>query len=335
MYFIQSSNLVHLLVDHLPPFIFQDIETASVIGSKSYNTLVAEYVTRRSEQEETKPTKSEQEVNQDEEGQTVDFAAACTATLGVPSPSLSRGLSFEVEDIPVPPVIPSADEQKRRGDIEEEEELKRILDLSKSEILDQVIDSSVISPISEENAKVENSELVAPKNESAPDTTEKPDESPLFEMKSENSDLSEPELALPHKKEDKTDLIESAPEGVENSEGVTFPRLSSDNISLDVNQFMAGNTGEQLVGTTGEEHDSVGTVPAEVKDNYLDGPDVVDNEPMYQGEEHILNSRSMVYESPEPVYEGEVLLAEKASKEASPHESGDEPEDHQCKCFFI
>lgn len=335
MYFIQSSNLVHLLVDDLPPFIFQDIETASVIGSKSYNTLVAEYVTRRSEQEETKPTKSEQEVNQDEEGQTVDFAAACTATLGVPSPSLSRGLSFEVEDIPVPPVIPSADEQKRRGDIEEEEELKRILDLSKSEILDQVIDSSVISPISEENAKVENSELVAPKNESAPDTTEKPDESPLFEMKSENSDLSEPELALPHKKEDKTDLIESAPEGVENSEGVTFPRLSSDNISLDVNQFMAGNTGEQLVGTTGEEHDSVGTVPAEVKDNYLDGPDVVDNEPMYQGEEHILNSRSMVYESPEPVYEGEVLLAEKASKEASPHESGDEPKDHQCKCFFI
>lgn len=277
---------------------------------------------------------SEQDVDGDEEGQTVDFAAACTAALGVPSPSLSRGLSFE--DIQVPPVIPSAGEQKRRGDIEEEEELKRILDLSKSETPDRIIDSPVISPVLGASAEVESSELMAPKVESISDAAEQSGKSPIVEMKNENSDLSEDSVAktaMPHTIEDKTDLVESASEGVE---GVTFPRLSSENISLDVNQCMAGSTGEQLAGKAGEEHDSVGTIPTEVRDNLLNEPGVVDSEPIYQGEEHILNSRSMVYESPEPVYEGEVLLAENANKEASsPHESGDEPEDRQCKCLFI
>jgi ubiquitin carboxyl-terminal hydrolase MINDY-1/2 len=319
----------------LPIFNIQDVETASVIGSKSYNTLVAEYVTRRSEKEKTKLTMSEQDVNQDEESQTVDFAAACTAALGVPSPSLSRGLSFE--DNPVPPVIPPAGEQKKRGDIEEEEELKRILDLSKSEISDK-IEAHARSPVSQASAKVESSELMVPEVESTSDAAEMSGEFPVVEMKNENSDLSEdsiPKTAMPQTKEDKIDLVKSASEEVENSEGVTFPRLLSENISLDVNQCMAGSTGEQSAGRTGDEHDSVGTPPAEVRDNFLNGPESVDSEPIYQGEEHILNPRSMVYESPEPVYEGEVLLAENASKGASPNESGDEPEDRQCKCLFV
>jgi ubiquitin carboxyl-terminal hydrolase MINDY-1/2 len=274
---------------------------------------------------------SEQDVTQDEESQTIDFAAACTAALGVPSPSLSRGLSFE--DVLVPPVIPPAGEQKRRGDIEEEEELKRILDLSKSEEPDK-IDPHVTSPLSEASVKVESSELTVPEVESTSDAAEMSGEFPVVEMKNENNDLSEDlilKTAMPQTK----DLLESASDGVENSEEVTFPRLLPENISLDVNQCMAGSTGEQSAGRTGEEHDSVGTVPAEVRDSFLNGAGSVESEPIYQGEEHILNSRSMVYESPEPVYEGEVLLAENASKGASPHESGDGPEDCQCKCLFI
>ena len=37
-------------------------------------------------------------------------------------------------------------------------------------------------------------------------------------------------------------------------------------------------------------------------------------EPIYQGEEHVLGTTNMVYENQEPVYEGEVVLAEQADK---------------------
>ena len=37
-------------------------------------------------------------------------------------------------------------------------------------------------------------------------------------------------------------------------------------------------------------------------------------EPINQGEEHVLGTTNMVYENQEPVYEGEVVLAEQADK---------------------
>ncbi|KAJ6821836.1 uncharacterized protein M6B38_130665 [Iris pallida] len=100
----------------------QDTDMAAAIGSKSYNTLVGEYVSfvTRGQEGEDKGTVEED---------SVDFAAATTAALGVPSPCLSRGVSFD--DCPTP--VPSG-QGSRRGDKEEEEELMRALNLSKTEI---------------------------------------------------------------------------------------------------------------------------------------------------------------------------------------------------------
>lgn len=58
----------------------------------------------------------------------VDFVAATTAALGVPSPCLSRGRSFEDSS-----ASPVDHQTTRKGDIEETAELLRVLELSKSE----------------------------------------------------------------------------------------------------------------------------------------------------------------------------------------------------------
>jgi len=57
----------------------------------------------------------------------VDFVAATTATLGVPSPSLSKTRSFEDSPQSISDQIP------RKGDLEEEAELLRILKLSEAD----------------------------------------------------------------------------------------------------------------------------------------------------------------------------------------------------------
>ncbi|KAL0445662.1 UNVERIFIED_CONTAM: hypothetical protein Slati_1694100, partial [Sesamum latifolium] len=89
-----------------------DSETADAIGSKSYNTLMGELVSLEAQTRE-----SEQKENPEDD--TVDFVAATTAALGVPSPCLSRGQSFN--DSP---------QRARKGDIEEEAEFLRVLKLS-------------------------------------------------------------------------------------------------------------------------------------------------------------------------------------------------------------
>ncbi|CAA7393073.1 unnamed protein product [Spirodela intermedia] len=63
----------------------QDMETANAIGSKSYNALVGELVAL-----DTRSPKEDKYLPEDD---SVDFAAAATAALGVPSPCLSRSLS--------------------------------------------------------------------------------------------------------------------------------------------------------------------------------------------------------------------------------------------------
>ncbi|XP_047338515.1 ubiquitin carboxyl-terminal hydrolase MINDY-1-like [Impatiens glandulifera] len=83
----------------------QDIDTADAIGSKSYNTLVEELV---------------------DLDDSVEVAATTAATMGVPSPSLSRETSFDNSSDPV-----FDHHQMRKGDKEEEEELSRVLRLSK------------------------------------------------------------------------------------------------------------------------------------------------------------------------------------------------------------
>ncbi|KAL9328660.1 hypothetical protein ACSQ67_003663 [Phaseolus vulgaris] len=98
----------------------QDYDTANAIGSKSYNALMGELV-------------SLETLNMDvhhknvAEEDCVDFVAATTATLGVPSPSISKARSFDDSSQSVSDLIP------RKGDREEEAELLRILKLSEGD----------------------------------------------------------------------------------------------------------------------------------------------------------------------------------------------------------
>ncbi|KAL5224191.1 hypothetical protein ABZP36_010830 [Zizania latifolia] len=64
-----------------------DTDTVTAIGSKSYNALAFGLA-------ELKSGESTKENKHVEEEETVDFAAATTAALGVPSPSVSQGRSF-------------------------------------------------------------------------------------------------------------------------------------------------------------------------------------------------------------------------------------------------
>ncbi|KAJ7952396.1 protein FAM63A-like [Quillaja saponaria] len=96
----------------------QDHYTANAIGLKSYNALMGELVALETQ------NMGGQYKNRPEED-CIDFAAATTATLGVPSPSLSKARSFGDS-----PHFISDNETLRKGDCEEEAELLKALKLS-------------------------------------------------------------------------------------------------------------------------------------------------------------------------------------------------------------
>lgn len=112
------------------PFAYlQDVEAANAIGSKSYNALMGELVALETHNVEARG-------DQNSEEDDVDFAAATTAALGVPSPCLSKTRSFE--DSP-----PAAQELRRmrKGDLEEETELLQALKLSVGQGNDSVLNT--------------------------------------------------------------------------------------------------------------------------------------------------------------------------------------------------
>ncbi|KAG5070175.1 hypothetical protein JHK85_002552 [Glycine max] len=98
----------------------QDYDTANAIGSKSYNSLMGELVSL-----ETLNMEVHHKNNPEED--CVDFVAATTATLGVPSPSLSKARSFDDSSHSI------SDNILRKGDLEEEAELLRVLKMSEDE----------------------------------------------------------------------------------------------------------------------------------------------------------------------------------------------------------
>ncbi|KAE8725323.1 hypothetical protein F3Y22_tig00008957pilonHSYRG00069 [Hibiscus syriacus] len=98
----------------------QDNETASAIVSKSYNAITEELVALETRNLEVSHKYGSEDC--------VDFAAATTATLGVPSPNLSKTRSFDES-----PQSASDEQIFRKGDLEEEAELLRVLKLSEAE----------------------------------------------------------------------------------------------------------------------------------------------------------------------------------------------------------
>ncbi|KAM1584679.1 hypothetical protein ACFX1Z_037637 [Malus domestica] len=110
----------------------QDDDTANAIGSKSYNALMGELVALETQNMESECKKTPEE-------DCVDFAAATTATLGVPSPCLSTTRSFNKS-----PHSASDEPRARKGDREEEEELMRALQMSEAELTTLVGDPRAV-----------------------------------------------------------------------------------------------------------------------------------------------------------------------------------------------
>ncbi|KAM7531222.1 hypothetical protein LguiB_034632 [Lonicera macranthoides] len=335
----------------------QDYDTANAIGSKSYNTLMGELVAL-----ETQNTGSESKKNSEEE--CVDFAAATTATLGVPSPCLSRGRSFEDS-----PRSASDDLKSRKGDLEEEEALLRALRMSEVEI------PTSVDGVYGVNTSVDN--LFANSNES---TYLKKPESVVLVDKLEPllSDESNALINLSN------DIITS--ETVPGKEACLFSNNDQGNANFQSISEESGDcvvskdiiekaNGDMSVKSEGVVSDSFGPDPSPMCENHIHNPggdehvkdqststvnlneskdnqssgDALDfshsvapnaesvstsgkgqsidvpksftpgpdgGEPIYEGEECILEPGTTTYADREPMYEGEVVLAEQVEKDS-------------------
>ncbi|XVE64926.1 hypothetical protein DITRI_Ditri07aG0141300 [Diplodiscus trichospermus] len=334
----------------------QDYETASAIGSKSYNAIMGELVALETQDMEVSHKNNSEDC--------VDFAAATTATLGVPSPSLSKTRSFDDS-----PHSVSDQQILRKGDLEEEAELLRVLKLSEAESPTSICDSGSLD------------ERSCMKNLGSVDT-EEGDKG----VKNQNSHRHEPSFSdnctsLGNESDSKTYIETLASEGFPKTDGINQDQSSyvkSGEITLsndvveksNVETMDVKSNADELLqiedavpislakdtasidGNNGEVSISKGSEEIEIQSSSAtDSHDVLDNgcdlkslpnagsdsssgriqnvdfpeaftssldgsEPIYEGEECILDSVLTTYEDREPIYEGEVILAKQADKSA-------------------
>ncbi|KAI8530363.1 hypothetical protein RHMOL_Rhmol11G0052100 [Rhododendron molle] len=329
----------------------QDYDTANAIGSKSYNTLMGELVALETNLEGEQKKNSEEDI--------IDFAAATTATLRVPSPCLSRGRSFDDS-----PHAVSNHDKERKGDMEEEAELLRVLKLSGAELC---IDEQNVSLISNEIAYLKKSEPEALEEKLEGDRR---DNKSLRDFSSSNdcgalSNCSNeviaheavPEEAACSKTHNHTDQSTSEETGkfmkckdvvdecsfdiwVQNDISLS-DSFARDPSSACGNKMRESRTTEyevekQLTSSSDmhePENNKRGGVMAEIskpgayldssngRRQHIDVPDPFTSsadggEPIYEGEECILESGTSLIVDREPMYEGEVVLAEQVDKSA-------------------
>lgn len=251
----------------------QDQETADAIGLKSYNTLMGELVALEADQiERNKHNEESAEVDD-----VIDFAAATTAALGVPSPScLSRG-SRSFDSSPISVLCDDDNPMDaRKGNLEENAELLRILKLSSEEVDVPTSSSAEVAVVKDttdpssclESSSSGSAHLVVEKEEQSqptlPETEDKNDISSSEEPSAEEVHLSTSER---HEAEDKNDC----------------------NVDSDLSQRRKDISETETFSSS------------------VDG-----SEPIYEGEEHILESATENYQNHEPMYEGEAVLTEQA-----------------------
>ncbi|XVF10704.1 hypothetical protein REPUB_Repub07fG0205400 [Reevesia pubescens] len=331
----------------------QDYETANAIESKSYNAIMGELVAL-----ETRNMEVSQKNNSED---CVDFAAATTATLGVPSPSLSKTRSFDDS-----PRSVSDQQSFRKGDLEEEAELLRALKLSEAESPTSIGDPgsfdvifcsnylvSVDSVDTKEDKGVEHQNLhwhepsffdncTSLSNDSGSKPcfdTLKREESPKTDGINQDQS-SYGDITLSNNVVEKSNVETMVAKGSSADEllqieGAVPVSLAKDTASLDGNNTEILQGGEKIeiqstsatdahnvngcdttevsfvsIQNTGSDSSSgrIADVP-EAFTSSLDG-----SEPIYEGEECILDSGTTTYEDREPIYEGEVILANQADK---------------------
>lgn len=344
----------------------QDADTAEAIGSKSYNTIVAELVAFETE----KPEGERSQNKQDEDF--VDFAAATAATLGVPSPSISRARSFDDTLVPAP-----SDGRERKGDLEEAEELMRVLNLSRTELSgntdlhrppDTALNFFSTNYAGNQHTKcseyeIENVLLMAqdgdgPKDSLLPEviltqectasidcksnslspniiSTDSDAISSMVSVQSSRcalisegfGDNSDPnnlsgnvrtDISI-HKEAPPADEcfankdqtpVKSRCTSQESTEDISIPQTHSNTVD---NLIDSGMTVPSIASAPNT--DSCVSIGREES---VDASECVssleDSEPIYEGEECILDSQHSTFEDREPVYEGEIILAEQSGK---------------------
>ncbi|XP_057487035.1 uncharacterized protein LOC130773120 isoform X1 [Actinidia eriantha] len=344
----------------------QDYDIASAIGSKSYNTLMGGLVGL-----ETRNMEGEQKKNSDEDS--IDFVAATTATLGVPSPCLSRGISFN--DFPG---ATSGHLEVRKGDMEEEVEMLRVLRLTEAELSTSVNDTpavnmngQVMSVNSNGNAYLKKSEPVVlvetlegySEAESQMSHQQEPFLSHDYNALSNSSNEVISHEAVPkeadcietgqvnHLNESTSEesdkcikskdvVAESSVDILVQSENAPSDSFGQHPTSVCENHMHQprGNKEVQKQSTStadmngpednqsGRDTKELSTLSAPAADSdsfsgrkqHADAPDAFTSsdgsEPIYEGEECMLESATTIYEDREPVYEGEVVLAEQVDK---------------------
>lgn len=350
--------------------MYQDYDTANAIGSKSYNSLMGELVALETMGGESKSNSEED---------CIDFAAATTATLGVPSPCLSKTKSFD--DSPR-----STPDQSigRKGDLEEEEELLRALKLSETEMPISSGDScapsvsgvtmSVSSDESTCSKKILPSDTVhtleghiGEKNQSLhrPETSISDNITALSNEGNNNLASFESILGGEACSTSKTDggvildqsskiksvdhilrnnLVEKSSvetlvqveEAVSLSAGKDAASMVETHVDISQGDAKVDNLSTSATDVH-EPADNLSGCSTEVsclsvrnadsdsssgRIQHTDLPETLtssvdDSEPIYEGEECILDSGTGTYGDREPVYEGEVILAEQADKSTS------------------
>ncbi|KAJ6393769.1 hypothetical protein OIU77_023077 [Salix suchowensis] len=327
-----------------------DYDIANAIGSKSYNTLTGELVAleTRNMEDESKNVTGEDFKNKTEED-CVDFVAATTATLGVPSPCLSKARSFD-------------DSPRSVSDHQNFSEAE--LPSSASNSLASGVNGRVLLAGSDESTSMKGAVIVT-----SLDTSERPvgidDNFNTLNNDDDDNLTSLETLALPREvtcSSLKTDLTIhfdqstcaesgehiSCDDGIKNHSVDTCVEIQ-DTVSLSCAQSTVSLDGnpmdilpysqkvENQCTSITEVHEpadiSSGRDRAEVpgsaspvlesdsssgRTQDIDAPATftssVGSEPIYEGEECILDTGTSKYEEQEPMYEGEVVLAEQADR---------------------
>ncbi|PHT92519.1 hypothetical protein T459_00401 [Capsicum annuum] len=322
----------------------QDHDTVNAIGSKSYNTLMGELVSLDTQNMDTEHKSSEED--------DVDFVAATTAALGVPSPCLSRGRSFDDA-----PVSITDHHTARKGDLEEEAELLKALQLSEAEkatssvetdglkslgeianlkcpepvVLTKTTEVNAIEtqPVLQHEALISTEELVSNDNEISDDGKSNSSQlaSKVAVSSSLKIDQETPTLDLGNAKllaENESLPLESgqvsslACENHEHLSGGMNNKQGTDVIVGDGNAAEPNQVGCDAFDSSSSSIPSAAPVSSDGRRHDTDVPETFNSsidgdEPIYEGEDCILESATTSYQSREPMYEGEVVLAEQVN----------------------
>ncbi|GKV38193.1 hypothetical protein SLEP1_g46128 [Rubroshorea leprosula] len=323
----------------------QDHETSIAIGSKSYNALTAELVALDTQDAEGTSKNSSEDC--------VDFTAAKAATLGVPSPSPSKTRSFDNSPCSVsdPPKLGKGDLEekeavlralelskaesstphsfesfvpvdKREGQNGVGNQKLPYPELSLSENCnDNDNQTSFKSIANEEKIDMGDHDVHQAVSASCADSilfNEVVEKSIIQTRAVENSSATailqiEDVVSIsPAKHTPALDENSTGPHIGEKIELQSTSTGSAHDLADNVSGCDTTELSSLPLPNADLESSSGGIQPGDLSETFtssLDG-----SEPIYEGEECILDSGTKVYEEQEPVYEGEVILAEQADK---------------------